>query len=264
MHLYKYAAAILLVCGSTPTHAAVAPLDAPSAEEQAAIIERMRSYAAGYLASLPDFLCTEQTAHLESGSRRGRWHKGDVVEAQLSSVNGKEHQTVQTINGKPVTYRVQPWRWRLTTEGEFGADLTQVFEPASETQFEWNRWTAFAGKKLAVFRFNVDQQHSTKKLSRMGVSAIIGYHGEVWGDPETGQVWHVWHDSFDIPPELDTVEIQTEIDYGLVEIAGANYLLPTRAAITQQTSSRLERNELTFRDYRKFQADSTVTFDEPK
>lgn len=228
------------------------------------MVERMRAYAAGYLASLPDFICTQETTHLESGTRRQHWRKGDVVDAQLSSVNGREHQTVLEINHRPVTYRVPEWRWRLTTEGEFGADLTEVFAPGSDTHFQWKRWQTVAGKKLAVFAFAIDRQHSTKKLSRMGVSAIVAYHGEVWGDPETGQVWHVWHDSIDIPPELDTIEIQTVIDYGQVDIAGRSYLLPAHAAVTQQTSSRLVRNDLVFRNYRKFEAESTVTFDDPK
>lgn len=234
--------------------------DAPSADEQAAIIQHMRTYADAYRSSLPDFICLQQTTHFESGYRREHWHKGDIVLAQLSSVNGQEHQQIEQINNRPVTFRVPQWRWHLTTEGEFGADLTQMFAPGSDTHFEWNRWTTVAGRRLAVFGFSIDQQHSTKKLTRMGVSAIIPYRGEVWGDPQTGEVWHVMHDSVDIPAELDTAEIQTTVDYDFFDIAGTRYLLPAHAVILQKTSSRMVKNEIGFSQYRKFQAQSSVTF----
>jgi hypothetical protein len=64
----------------------------------------------------------------------------------------------------------------------------------------------------------------------------------------------------DIPKSLRTEQISTEIDYDEVTIGGATYLLPTEAVVSVLLPRSKVRNELSFRDYRKFEAQSDIKF----
>lgn len=221
----------------------------------------MHQYAAQYVSNLPNFLCVQVTRQLDAGKKSNRWHKGDTLIAKLSFNQGREERTLASINGKPV----EPGQGRrhplLSTEGEFGILLSRVLGPDSEAWFTWNRWETLRGKRLAVFDFTVDKQHSTLSLSLSDLAkAVVPYRGSVYADPSTGAVWRTSDTAFDIPPQLLTREISRTIDYDEISIGDRKYLLPVQAAVTAVLETKRMRNEMEFQDYRKFEADSAVTF----
>jgi hypothetical protein len=54
------------------------------------------------------------------------------------------------------------------------------------------------------------------------------------------------------------------LDYDFNDVGGAEYLLPLKAELELEAYSIQYRNEIEFRDYRKFTAESTLTFDDSK
>jgi hypothetical protein len=56
------------------------------------------------------------------------------------------------------------------------------------------------------------------------------------------------------------VGIQADIHYGLVEIAGQEFLLPQTVEEIARYHGTLTKVEMEFRDYRKYSSDSTITF----
>jgi hypothetical protein len=52
------------------------------------------------------------------------------------------------------------------------------------------------------------------------------------------------------------------LDYGEVAVGGANFVLPVKAVAYQRAPNGETREEIEYRDYRKFQSDSNVKFDE--
>ena len=52
------------------------------------------------------------------------------------------------------------------------------------------------------------------------------------------------------------------LDYGEVAIGGATFVLPLRGVLMCARSGREAREEIDYRDYRKFQSESTIKFDE--
>jgi hypothetical protein len=236
----------------------------PAADEQVDLINKMRSYAESYEAGLPNFICKQVTTHYESGTKHTAWHKGDTVTAQLSFSNGQEHSAIKLINNKPAPPRVPTWRWHLSTAGEFGAILVQPFAEQSEAKFEWKGWETVAGQRTAVFVYNVDKENSTLKLSFFGVSSIVAYKGTVWADPNSGRVVQIQEQAVNIPDELQMQAISTLLQYAYVAISGKQYLLPAHAEIVERTDRRVDRNVIEFQEYRKFEAESTLTFDDPK
>lgn len=235
---------------------------APTPDEQDRILESMHRYSAQYISSLPNFLCIQVTRQFEAGVKSERWHEGDTLTSKLSFNLGLEQRSLYLVNGKPVERdrrHISP----LTTEGEFGILLSRVLGPDSEASFTWSDWETVHGKRLAVFDFAVDQRHSTLSLTLSDLArAIVPYEGSVYGDPSTGVIWRISDKATKIPGQLRTREIATTIDYDEIAIGEKKYLLPTAATVFLLLETKKVRNEMEFRDYRKFEADSSITFGE--
>ena len=237
---------------------------APSPADQDKLLESMHNYGAGYVSSLPNFICIQVTRQLEAGVKSDRWHKGDTLVSKLSFNQGREQRILDAVNGKPVRGGESRWRAPLRTEGEFGILLSRVLGPESEAWFTWSRWETLRGKRLAVFDFSVDKQHSTLSLSLSDLAkAIVPYSGSIYADPESGAVWRITDAARDIPAKLLTRAISTTIDYDEIPIGDKKYLLPVEAVVSLILEHKKVRNELEFHDYRKFEADSAITFGDP-
>ena len=73
-------------------------------------------------------------------------------------------------------------------------------------------------------------------------------------------MWRITDTASDIPPALLTRAISTAIDYGEVLIGEKKYLLPIEATAALLLETKKVRNEMEFQSYRKFEADTVITF----
>jgi hypothetical protein len=235
--------------------------DTPTASQQTAMLAQMTRYAERYVDNLPNFLCVLVTEQYEANKKGEHWHKGDTLTSRLAYNEGREQRTLVQVNDRSLNQVNHRWRTPLTTEGEFGRLIQMIFEERTQAAFEWNRWDNLHGKRVAVFNYSVEQQRSTMKLGLSDLaSAIVPYHGLVFADPDAGAIYQVYEIATEIPKALRTREIGTTIEYSEVSIGDAKYLLPARASILMKTDQNQVRNELEFRDYRKFGAESSITF----
>jgi hypothetical protein len=241
-------------------HVSYAQAD-PDAAEQNRLLALMHQYAAQYVSSLPNFICVQETRQLEAGKKSNRWHKGDTLTSTLAFNKGRELRTLDLVNGRQVEAGSRHWRTPLVTEGEFGILLSRVLGSKSEASFTWSHWETVRGKDLAVFDFSVDKVNSTLSLNLSNlVKAIVPYHGSLYADPATGAVWRITDTASEIPAALLTREISTTIDYDEVSIGTNKYLLPVEAIVSLLLENKKVRNEMEFRNYRKFEADSSIVF----
>jgi hypothetical protein len=233
----------------------------PSAAEQDKLLDAMHRYADNYVSNLPNFICEQTTRQFQAGKKSDRWRKGDTLTSKLTFNQGREHRNLVLVNGKQLMEVRKPWKTPLITEGEFGVKLSRVLGAESGASFTWSRWEELRGKRLAVFAFSVDKAHSTMTLGLSDLAkAIVPYSGEVYGDPATGVVWRITDTATEIPAVLQTESIGTTIDYGEITIGNANYILPLGATVLVVLDRTKARNELEFANYRKFGADSSITF----
>jgi hypothetical protein len=233
----------------------------PTPADQERYLDAMRRYAAQYMANLPDFLCLQTTRQLEAGKRSNRWHKNETLVLKLSFNQGRELRILDSINGKPVEPGKTQWRAPLRTEGEFGILISRVFGRESEARFTWSHWEMLHDRRLAVFDFSVEKRHSSLTLTLSDLAkAVVPYYGSVYADPETGAVWRITNTASKIPAQLRTREISTVIDYDEIPIGDKKYLLPVEAVVSLLLETKKVRNEMEFRGYRKFEADSAITF----
>jgi hypothetical protein len=237
---------------------------APAAPDQATqtrILAAMHEYASQYVANLPNFICQQITYQFEAGRKPKHWHKGDVLTSKLVFNQGREERSIQLVNDRPIQRGMRYWRAPLTSEGEFGMLIETVFGESSAAAFEWNRWDVLDGETVAVFDYSIDRSHSTLSLSLSDLAkATVAYHGSVFADPKSGTIRRISNAADDIPPEVRTRSIGTIIEYGNVDIAGQKYFLPVSAVVSLATDSGNVRNEIRFQNYRKFEADSHITY----
>jgi hypothetical protein len=234
---------------------------APAPSEQQKMMAAIQTYADKYVSNLPNFICEQVTEQFEAGRKPTHWHKGDTLTSKLVFRQGREERSLELVNDKPPKPGIRRWRTPLITEGEFGVLLGSVFGSASDASFAWNRWDVIGGRPVAVLDYSIDGLHSTLRLSLSDLAqATVPYYGSVYADPSTGVVWRITNNATDIPAAVQTKSIATTIDYDQIAIGSAEYILPVRAIVLLRTNSNHVRNEMEFRNYRKFEAESTITY----
>lgn len=234
----------------------------PSEQEQNAALAAMARFAEQYVSNLPNFICLQVTEQYQGNKKGEHWRQGDTLSLRLAYSDRKEHRTLEQVNDKPIEARKKGWRHPMQTEGEFGPLLANLFSDASEAHFEWDRWESADGRRLAVFDYKIDREHSQAKLGDTYVHDVtVPTYGSVYGDPTTGEIFKVSSDVSEIPSELSQREADTTVSYGYVTIGTNKYLLPSHVTVLMKTRDSSLRNESEFRDYKKFEAESTLKFD---
>ena len=247
----------------------------PSAAEASAILGRARSFAASYISSLPDFLCTRVTHRLAS---RPAWYgssaymlrslsQQDTLNSEVSFRGGHEAYSKRLVNGQPEEDAAAG----LTTWGEFGGDLVALLGAGANPQVEFSRWESLSGRRVAVFRYSVDKRdsHYTVTWCCDGDhrhQAVPGYHGELFVDPRSGEVARLTRRAALLT--FPTPRIDTLVEFRPVNLDATPYLLPVRSLTvtvsrigspfhTSRSLFQWSLNETEFRSYHKFTASST-------
>lgn len=234
----------------------------PSAQQQNEMLAAMGRFAEQYVSNLPNFICLQTTEQYQGNKKGEHWKKGDTLSMRLAYSDRKEHRTLELVNNKSVENKSRGWRHPMRTEGEFGPLLANVFSDASDAAFEWNRWDTLNGRRVAVFDYKIDKQHSQTKLGDTYMRDVtVGTQGSVFADPHTGDVFKITSDVTDIPSELQQREAHSIVTYDYVTIGNSKYLLPSQTTVMMRTNFGALRNESTYRDYKKFEAESTLKFD---
>ncbi len=86
--------------------------------------------------------------------------------------------------------------------------------------------------------------------------------GRIWIDEETHRVLRIEQRAVSIPSSFPQDKAECTVEMGMVQIGGAFLLLPLRAETRgcERGTVNCSKNEIVFRNYRKFGAASTVVF----
>lgn len=232
----------------------------PSADEQARIIARAREIALQYAAGLPNFLCTATVRRYSGDSARPKdtlvldvSFTGQRDRYRLVSVNGKQtRQTLETVGG-------------FSSNGEYGTAQRMIFDPKSEAQFVWERWTRLRGRPAQVFAYHVEAAHSQFLLNferlRKGARMIAGMRGQVYLDPDTHAVLRFRVEAEGIPTDFPVIRTVSVVDYAYAGIGSSSYLLPRASDLRLYRKNGRNRNLMEFTNYRRFTGESTISFD---
>jgi hypothetical protein len=245
------------------TPKSVVAIPPPSPREQAKILEDAREYALNYSKRLPDFICTQVTRRYLDPSGLEFWRNMDTITARLSYFEQKEDYKVISVNGRMVDL---PYRklGGTTSSGEFGTMLNDLFQAQTAARFEWERWATLRGKRTHVFKYFVAQPNSRWTVTYETMAPIeVGYSGLVYVDRDTSQITRITLEA-DMPASHPIQMVTTLLDYDSIDISGSTFMLPLRAEVRSRSGKELTKNEVEFRLYRKFGADTSIKFDTPE
>jgi hypothetical protein len=239
----------------------------PTMDQQTKTLEAARDIAIHYTIRLPNFSCNEQVDRATSNAvspLAPAVVKRDKLTIQLTFAGQKEQYKLIAMNGEPTTKPLESLDG-LITGGEFGSQLLGIFDPQSAAAFQWKEWTVLRKRRAAVYSYSIARDKSHYILGHRAENGAMrewaaGYRGEVVLDNETNKVLRLTASANDIPKQAGVDKSSVEVDYDFVQVAGISHLLPSRSDSRMERPDRKIGNVVTFTAYKKFEADSTISF----
>jgi hypothetical protein len=169
------------------------------------------------------------------------------------------------VNDTPVTNRKHEQLGGATSSGEFGTMLREIFEPQSQTEFQWVRWGKLRDHIMHVYSFRVRLENSQYRITAEEVkrTVTVGYHGLIYADRDSRSVMRITMEADDIPPDFPIRSASETLDYDSIAISGEKFILPLKVEMQMRDGKSAMKNEAAFRLYNKFGADTSITFDAP-
>jgi hypothetical protein len=246
-----------------PPKLAVPGIPAPDSIEQKRILAEITENARNYSKNLPNFICLQVTRRYGDNSGLENFRLIDTIAERLTYFEQKEDYKVVSVNGVPVTGAVKHEQLNgATSSGEFGTMLKEIFSPETGTEFSWERWATLRGRRMYVFNFHVTQANSKYTIYADSVkrTVIAGYHGLIYADRETGMVMRIKMECEGLPVDFPVQSVDLDMNYDLGKISGVEFLLPLKSEIHSREGKFLVKNEVEFRLYNRFGADTNIQF----
>jgi len=257
-----------LAAPAPPKAAAPKPktIASPSLEEQQDVLNSAREYALNYAKSLPDFICLEVNRryldrHYKPGTD-GSWAISDRLAEKLTYFDQKEKYELISRNDDSLFGKTADSVGGALSRGDFGTLIRQIFEPESSAEFHWERWGNLDGHLMHVYSFRIDQPHSKLTIDYERSQQVTpGFHGFVYVEKGPNTIWRITLEP-EPPASFPIQNVYQQLDYRYIDISGQTFLLPIRGQVIMKTAGVGNKNEIEFRSYRKYSADTTITFDD--
>jgi hypothetical protein len=193
------------------------------------------------------------------------WKTQDTLTLDLAFTDHRESYKLLAIDGKP-TRKTLNQMGGVKSIGEFGSDLKGIFQPESAARFEWQRCTTLGDAVADVFSYRIAQSHSTHQVDAgyhlRHYHMTTGYHGLVYVDRESHRVLRLTSEEEGLPSAWPVLAASGDMQYGIAQIAGEKFLLPLRVERRFTEHNGTEHlNVIEFKDYRKYSADATISFE---
>lgn len=234
--------------------AAEQPPHHPSQEDLERILADARKNALDYGDALPNLICQQTTQRLSDPNGKGDWIPEDMTVEVLTYV---KHQETRTLVGMKTPREMPDIGINMSSSGEFGAALTNIFKPESKAKFTWKETSTLRGEPAEVFDYRVEQENSPFELNAQPIAvANVGYHGRIYIDQATHGVKSLTMITDEQPKKFPIRKAAIRVDYDYVAINDHDYLLPISAQVITKMGGiirdLLKRNDLTFSNFRRF------------
>jgi hypothetical protein len=240
----------------------------PSYEEQQRVIEEAREYALNYSKTLPDFICLQVTRryldrHYKPGTD-GSWSVSDRLAEKLTYFDQHEKYEAVSHNDTSLYGKNDADTFGgALSRGDFGTLLREIFDPKSSAEFHWERWTGLDTHWMHVYTYSIDAAHSNDTIdyNRGAARATPAYHGEIFIEKGPDVVWRITVEP-EPPASFPIQNIHQVLDYRYTELSGQKFLLPVNGTVIMRADGVGSKNEIDFRSYRKYSADTSISFDD--
>ena len=245
---------------SSPRRASPAGGDDP-------VIENAREAAFSFVETLPNYVVKQFTTRYGTEAARGgktSWRAIDTVTADVVSENGTEAYKNILVNGKPPREAIE--KTGAWSTGEYASLLQDVLAPQTDADFHGQRSTTIVNRAAYRYDFTVQRTNSHWHVYAASESYTPEYSGTIWIDKQNYRVLRIELSAQKLPRTflLDTVE--SAVDYDYFTIGDGKFLLPahSEALSCVRGTGECTRNVIDFRNYKKFSAETSITFDADK
>ena len=245
---------------SSPRRASPAAGDDP-------VIENAREAAFSFVETLPNYVVKQFTTRYGTEAARGgktSWRAIDTVTADVVSENGTEAYKNILVNGKPPREAIE--KTGAWSTGEYASLLQDVLAPQTDADFHGQRSTTIVNRAAYRYDFTVQRPNSHWHVYAASESYTPEYNGTIWIDKQNYRVLRIELSAQKLPRTflLDTVE--SAVDYDYFTIGDGKFLLPahSEALSCVRGTGECTRNVIDFRNYKKFSAETSITFDADK
>lgn len=227
------------------------------------MIEKAREAAWEFSGGLPNFFCQQVTTRYQSDHPKTGWEALDIVTADVAYENGQESYKNIKVGNKVVNKNMEDIEGTRST-GEFASILIDLLSPDTAAVFRRTGSDTIHGRSTWVYKFDVQREHSHWRVEAAAQLYYPAYTGSIWVDKQSARVMRIEQQARSMPLlfPFDTTESATEYDFIRLATPEA-FLLPVDAEVLScvRGSSVCARNRIEFRNYRKFGAESSVTFE---
>jgi hypothetical protein len=227
------------------------------------LIRKAREVADAYAGSLPNFFCQQITTRYQSENPKAGWQAVDTVTADITYEDGKESYKNIKVAGKAVKADMNDIEGSRST-GEFQTILADLLSPFTAAVFRRAGSDTIRGRAAQIFRYDVPRERSHWRIEAPAQLYYPAHSGSLWIDKETGRVLRIEQQSRSMPTLFPFDTTETAIDYDSVRLSATQpYILPVSSEVLTcvRGTSMCMRNKIEFRNYRKFGAESNITFD---
>jgi hypothetical protein len=239
------------------------PAAPPAGANDDSVIDQTREVAASFTQTLPNYIVKQfTTRYVSQAANRGRtaWQPLDLVTSDLVYLDGKENYLNIMVNGRATKDASQNGSW---SEGEFASSLNALLSPYSATEFRNKRAVSIVNRLAYKYDYTIDQPRSAWRIQTEGQTYQPGYDGSIWIDKETFRVLRIEMAARNMPRSFPIDTSESSLDYDFVPIGEQKYLLPVHSESLScwRGTSQCSRNVIDFRNYKKYTADSSITFE---
>jgi hypothetical protein len=231
------------------------------------VIESAREAAFSFAETLPNYVVKQFTTRYATQAARGgktSWVALDTVTADVVSENGAESYKNILVNGKPPKDAIE--KTGSWSSGEFSSVLLDVLSPNTDADFRNKRSTTIVNRAAFRYDFSVEQPNSHWHVQAASESYLPAFSGAVWIDKENYRVLRIELAAQKMPRTFTLDTVESAVDYDYVLIGASKFLLPTHSEALScvRGTGECTRNVIDFRNYKKFSADTSITFEPDK
>ena len=149
--------------------------------------------------------------------------------------------------------------------GQFQGLLEELFDPGTGATFRKGGQETLRGRSTNIFKFDVKRENSRWRINAPSQLYFPAYRGTIWIDKESSRVLRLEMEARGMPLLFPFDKVESATDYDLIRLSSPQqFLLPVSAEVLacETGTSRCNRNRIEYRNYRKFGAESDISFDD--
>jgi hypothetical protein len=231
----------------------------PGLAPEVLLLSKVEHRVTSDLAHMPDFTCMETVRRYVRPNARRAFHMADTLRLEVALVDRKElfswpgeEAFGQDLAAMVGAGTVNIGDFATTLRGIFGNRVATIRYTGPET---------LHGRGAERYEYEIPEMLSGYTIRYANLEGKVASRGSFWVDRASFDLLRVTVSATSIPPNLPIAAAETSIDYARVHLDDQSLLTPESSeTVLTLLNGHESRNEIEFSHWRKFRAESHLTF----